>query len=121
MESYTNVIMILFTTNNNNKVQVYLDKMDEIGLNYHRENVLKRMVNSAVYAEDYSYASKFNKELTELAPNNPSNWIDLALSYAYLGEKEKAVETAKKVGEFGEDYATQSDLFIQDVLAGRFY
>ena len=120
MESYTNVIMILFTAGDNNKVQVYLDKMDEIGLNYHREDVLKRMVNSAVYAEDYSYASKFNKELTELDPDNPSNWIDLALSYAYLGQKEKAVETAEKIKEFGEDYAQQSDLFIQDVLAGRF-
>jgi len=120
MESYTNVIMILFTAGDNNKVQVYLDKMDEIGLNYHREDVLKRMVNSAVYAEDYSYASKFNKELTELAPDNPSNWIDLALSYAYLGEKEKAVETAEKIKEFGEEYIEQSELFIQDVLAGRF-
>ena len=120
MESYTNVIMILFTADQNNKVQSHLDKMDEIGLNYHREDILKRMVNSAVYAEDYNYASKFNKELTELLPDKPDYWIDLALSYAYLGEKEKAVETAKKVGEFGEDYAEQSDLFIQDVLAGRF-
>ena len=120
MESYINVIMILFTVGQNDKVQIYLDKMDEIGLNYYRENVLERMVNSAVYAKDYNWASKFNKKLTEVVPDNPDHWIDLALSYAYLGQKEKAVETAERVKEFGADYAEQSDLFIQDVVAGKY-
>jgi len=120
MESYINVIMILFTADQNDKVQIYLDKMDEVGINYHTEDTLKRIVNSAVYAGDYNYASKFNKELTDLVPDKPDYWIDLALSYAYLGEKEKAVEAAEKIKEFGEEYAEQSDLFIQDVLAGRF-
>lgn len=120
VESYTNVIIILFTAGQNDRVQFYLDKMDEIGLNYHKEDVLKRMVNSAIYVKDYNWASKFNKKLTELVPDKPDYWIDLALSYAYLGQKEKAVETAEKIKEFGEDYAQQSDLFIQDVLAGRY-
>jgi len=120
VESYINVVMILFTVGQNDKVQFYLDKMDEIGLNYHRENVLKRMVNSAIYARDYNWASKLNKKLTELVPDKPEYWVNLALSYAYLGQKEKAVETAEKVKEFGEDYARQSELFIQDILAGKF-
>ena len=120
MESYINVIMILFTADQNDKVQIYLDKMDEIGINYHTEASLGRMINSAIYAEDYNYASRFNKELTEIVPNKPDYWLNLALSYAYLGEKEKAVETAEKIKEFGEDYIEQSDLFIQDVLAGKF-
>ncbi|MBU4339256.1 O-antigen ligase family protein [Patescibacteria group bacterium] len=120
MESYINVIMILFTVGQNDKVQFYLDKMDEIGLNYHREDVLERMVNSAVYAKDYNWAAKFNKKLTEVVPDNPDHWIDLALSYAYLDQKEKAVETAERVKEFGGEYVTQSDLFIQDILAGKY-
>jgi len=120
MESYINVIMILFTVGQNDKVQIYLSQMDEISLDYHREDVLKRMVNSAIYARDYNWASKFNKELTELVPDKPDHWINLALSYAYLGQKEKAIETAEKVKEFGEDYAQQSELFIRDVIEGKF-
>ena len=119
-ESYINVVMVLFAVDQNDKVQFYLDKMDENNINYHTESILERMVNSAVYAEDYNWATKFNKELTEIVPDNPSHWVDLALSYAYLGEKEKAVETAEKIKEFGEDYAQQSDLFIQDVLSGKY-
>ncbi|MFH1552008.1 MAG: O-antigen ligase family protein, partial [bacterium] len=120
MESYTNVIMILFAVDQNDKVQFYLDKMDKNNINYHREDVLERMVNSAVYANDYNWALKFNKELTEIVPDKPDYWINLALSYAYLGQREKAVETAEKIKEFGGDYAQQSELFIQDVLSGRF-
>ncbi|MBU2472443.1 O-antigen ligase family protein [Patescibacteria group bacterium] len=120
MESYTNVIMILFAVDQNDKVQIYLDKMDEIGINYHREDVLERMINSAIYAKDYNWALKFNKELTEIVPDKPDYWINLALSYAYLGQKEKAIEVAGKIKEFGGEYAEQSDLFIQDVLSGKF-
>lgn len=120
VESYVNVIMILFTVGQNDRVQFYLDKMDEIGLGYKREDVLKRMVNSAIYAKDYDWASKFNKKLTEVVPDKPEHWINLALSYAYLGQKEKAVETAERVKDFGGEYIEQSDAFIQDVLGGRY-
>jgi len=44
----------------------------------------------------------------------------LALAYAYLGENQKAVETAGKIKEFGGDYASQTDAFIQDVLSGMY-
>ncbi|MBU2472673.1 hypothetical protein KKE74_01410, partial [Patescibacteria group bacterium] len=120
MESYTNVIMVLFAVGQNDKVQIYLDKMDEIGINYHREDVLERMVNSAVYANDYNWALKFNKELTKIVPDKPDYWINLALSYAYLGQKEKAIEIARQVGLFSDEYKNQSEAFIQDVLSGRF-
>jgi len=120
VESYINVIMILFAVDRSDQVQFYLDKIDESGLDYYKEDVLKRMVNSAIYARDYSWASKFNKKLTELIPDKPNHWINLALSYAYLGEKEKAIETAEKVKSFGGEYAEQTEQFIQDILAGKF-
>jgi len=120
LESYANVIMVLFAVGQSDKVQIYLDKMDENGLNYHKEDVLKRMVSSAIYTKDYNWALKINKELTEIVPDKPDYWIDLALSYAYLGQRGKAIEVAEKVKDFGVEYEEQANLFIQSVLSGGF-
>lgn len=120
VESYFNMLMILFAVGKSDQVQAHLDKMDGLGLNYHNEEGLARMANSAVKAEQYQWTFKFYKELTEIVPEKPEHWVNLALSYAYLGQREKAVETAKKAGEFGGDFAKQSEAFIKDVLAGKF-
>jgi len=42
------------------------------------------------------------------------------LSYINIGQKEKAIEIVGKVKEFGGDYAKQSELFIQDILDGKY-
>jgi len=120
VESYINMVMVLFVTGRSNQVQFYLDKMDEMGLNYHKEEPLARMANSAVHAKDYQWTLKFYQELTQLLPEKPEYWIDLALSYAHLGQRNEAIKIAEKVKEFGGNYAKQSELFIQDVLAGKF-
>jgi len=116
LESYVNMVMILLVTDRDERVQFYLDKMDEMSVSYHEEDALGRMANSAVYGENYQWTYEFYRELTEIAPDEPNYWINLALSYAYLGQKEKAVETAEKVKSFGGEYAEQADAFIQDVL-----
>jgi len=120
MESYINMIMVLFTVGRSEQVQFYLDKIDEVVGDYRLEERLTRMANSTIHSKDYEWTNKLYKDLTEIAPDNPNYWIGLALSHAYLGQKEKAVEIAKKVGEFGGDYAEQSELFIQDILSGKF-
>ena len=52
---------------------------------------------------------------------NEEKSADLVSALLVLAqEKEKAIATAKKVGEFGGDYAQQSGLFIQDVLDGKY-
>jgi len=120
IESYTNMIMVLFTVDRGEEVQSYLDKMDNMGLNYHQANTLERMANSAIHAEDYEWTNKFYQDLVIIAPEKPENWVNLALSYAYLGQKEKAIEMAEKVKEFGGEYIEQSGSFIQDVLDGKY-
>jgi len=120
IESYVNMAMTLFIAGRSDQVQFYLDRMDEKDINYHEEDSLFRMANSAVHAQEYQWSQKFYQELTELVPENPQYWINLALSYAYLGQKEKAIEIAEKIKEFGEPYDRQADLFIEKVLAGEF-
>ncbi len=119
-ESYINMVMLLLVTNRSDSIQAYLDKMDELGLNYRERDNLERMVNSAVQSGEYEWANKFYQELVEIAPDNPNYWINLALAYAYLGNNDAAVETAKQVGQFGGEYKNQSEAFIQDVLSGKY-
>ena len=44
--------------------------------------------------------------------------IDLALSHAYLGDREKALELAEDIKSFGGDFIEQADLFIKNVNSG---
>ncbi len=118
VESYLNMVMILFVIERPDQIQLYLDTMDEMELNYHTKEKLSRMANSAIHAQEYGWTKKFYEEVVELDPTVPENWVNLALSYAYLGEREKAIEIAKQVARFGGEYAKQSELFIQDVLNG---
>ncbi len=119
-ESYINMIMLLLVTNRSDGIQAYFDKMDQFGLSYHDEASLVRMANSAIQSKEYEWTKRFYQELVKTSPDKPNNWVNLALAYAYLGQKEKAIETAERIKEFGGDYARQSDLFIQDILSGGF-
>ena len=120
IESYVNMIMILLAVDQSEQVQFYLDKMDRLSLDYHYEKPLTMLANSAIQAENYQWTKKFYKELTELVPDKPEYWINLALSYAHLGQREQAIRIAEKMKEFGEEYIKQSEKFIQDILAGKF-
>ncbi|MFC1700729.1 O-antigen ligase family protein [Patescibacteria group bacterium] len=120
IESYVNMCMALFATEKSDGVQAYLDKMDNMGLNYHGDDYLSRIASSAVNAKEYLWTVKLYKELTEIKSDNPDYLVNLALSYAYLGQREQAIEVAKKTKEFGDEYIEQSVLFIQDVLDGKF-
>ena len=114
------MIMVLFTVGRGEEVQTHLDKMDSMSINYHRADALERIANSSIHSEDYQWTLKFYEELASLEPNNPDYLINIALSYLNIGEKEKAILIAKKVGGFGGDYANQSEMFIQDILSGKY-
>lgn len=120
IESYLNMIMILYLVDQSDQVQLYLDRMDELGLNWRTEDKLTRMANSAIHAEQYQWTLRIYQELLEISPQNPDYWVNLALSYAHLGQRQEAIKTAEKVKEFGGSYVEQAEAFINDVLAGKF-
>ncbi|MEA2088782.1 MAG: O-antigen ligase family protein, partial [Patescibacteria group bacterium] len=119
-ESYINLILMLMVSHQTDKIENYLNKMDELAINYKKEECLKRMASAAVNTEEYVFAIKFYKELTEICPDKPKYWIDLALSYAYSNNKEKAIETAEKVKSFGGNYELQANEFIKKVSDENF-
>jgi len=120
IDSYSNMIVILLSTGQTGKIQSYLDQMDRMGLNYHAEYYLKRLGSASIKAKAYQWTYKFYLELTKIASEVPDYWINLALSYAYLGENQKAIEIAESVKGFGGEYNRQADLFIQDVKEGKY-
>jgi len=120
VESYLNIAMVLFVIDRGDEVQKYLDRMDELGVDYHTEESLARMANSAVHKEEFEWTKKFYQEIIQINPDKPENWVNLALSYAYLGENQKAIETAQRIGQFGGQYEEQSKSFIEDVNNGVF-
>lgn len=120
VESYLNIVMVLFVTDKSDQIQQHLDIMDERGLNYHSVDRLERMANSAIHAENYEWTKKFYREITEIDPDNPRYWVNLALAYAYLGESEEAIRIAEFTKKFGEQHAIEADKFIENVKSGYF-
>lgn len=119
-DSYVNMIMALTFINKTERVEQLLKKMDDTGIDYHTAESLERMANTAVHATEYELLAIFYEDLTQINPENPDYLVNLALSYAYQGEKEKAIAVAQKVADFGETYVEQSKSFIEDVKAGKF-
>lgn len=120
IDSYGNMIVVLLSVGRDEKVKDYIEQMDKKGLNYRTENYLKRLGSASVKAKAYQWTKEFYSELTKLVPDNSDYLINLALSHAYLGEKQEAIKIAESVKEFGGEYSRQADLFIQDIKAGKY-
>ncbi len=120
VESYVNMIMSLIASDQPDKVQGYLDIMDQMQLNYYREDYLNRMVNSAINAKDYFWMEKLLNVLIEKYPENPNYLIRLAVAYASQDKDDLAISTAERVKSFGAQYNSQVDEFVRQVRAGTF-
>ena len=88
--------------------------------NCKKTDFLGQLINTAVEAKNYEIIGFAAQELIKTDPDNPNYYIQLALSYAYTGQDEKAIETAEKVAEYGGEYEKQSIEFIKNVKTGFF-
>jgi tetratricopeptide (TPR) repeat protein len=78
------------------------------------------MINYAAQTKDYQTIVRLYNIVINIDPNNPQNYANLATTYALMGNKEKAIESAKKAAEFDPSYKAESDSFIQQVEQGTF-
>ena len=115
---YANLIMILVATNHEDQTFKYLDQMAEKGVTFNRPDFIERINGPALRDEKYDWMIEFYSQLTDIHPDNPDYWVKLSLSYASDGQKEKAIEIAQKIKEFGGQYAAEADLFIENVEKG---
>ena len=105
----------------NNKIQNEVEAMDASGAAFRTYDYLKNLISLSRNNESFLWIEKFSKMLTEIYPQDDQVWIDIALAQAYQGKNDEAIETAKKVIEYGgEGKKDQVDQFIKEVRAGKY-
>ena len=67
---------------------------------------------------NYQWASFWAEELTKAEPGDPQHFIDWALSEAYQGHRQKAIQIAEMIRKFGGNYGGEADQFIANVNSG---
>ena len=112
--------MLHLRTGNQEKLQQTLDRMEASGVNYKQVRHLQRFMSFALGNKNYDAVVFFALKWVEIAPDDPQAFIQVALAYAYGGNRAKAIEYANKVKEFGGDYIGEADAFIQNVNSGYF-
>jgi hypothetical protein len=119
-ETYINLIMVYLSSGNYEKIDHTLGLMDARGVNYHHRDFLRRLAVIAVSYQEYEYANRFLGELVEKDDVDLQSLIDYALSFAYLGQDEKAIEVAEFVRARFEGTDENVDEFIAEVKSGTY-
>ncbi len=118
VESYINLAMLYLNTGENQKLSSLLLEMDRRRVSFRSPNHLRRLLQLSKANNNFSATVIFSRELTVLEPENAAAWIDLALSYAYLGDRQQALLTAERIKAFGDPYIAEAEQFIQNVNRG---
>jgi O-antigen ligase len=75
----------------------------------------QNLVNHYAEKEDWPRIIMLYERLTGLSPNDSKVWVNLASLYARVGDKEKAIEAAKKAGELDPSMKDEIDVFIRSL------
>ncbi|RLG23353.1 hypothetical protein DRN85_09500 [Methanosarcinales archaeon] len=73
---------------------------------------INRLIERYIDLKDYPKLIELYKEAIELQPNNAQFYARLATAYKENGEIEKAIETAKKVGELDPKLKAEAEAWI---------
>ena len=120
IEANTTYVMALINVGEVGLAKQHLALMDQNNINYHSETYLNQLSDSAVYFKDYDLVKTFYSELVNIFPNNPQYYMNLALAYAYLGDNEMAIQTAKDLLKLDSQYQDSVSSFIEEVKTGKF-
>jgi len=80
----------------------------------------KMVINYAAQIKDYKIITRFYLLIIGLEPNNPEYYANLAVTYAVLGEKDQAIEYARKAADIDPSYQSELAQFIKQVEEGTF-
>lgn len=75
-------------------------------------DLVRLLLNNYTSLEDAERSIMLYERLTGLEKDNPKNWVDLAKLYAKAGDKEKAVEAAKKAAELDPGLESAVEEFV---------
>lgn len=118
LEMYRQYLASLVFARDNEEIKKLISSSQlEVKLN---KDLLIQLINTAIVSKNYSIIEVFANKLIEMDPNNPEYYVQLALSYAYQGKDQQAIDMAQKISQFGLQYQTQSEAFIDRIKAGEF-
>ncbi|MBI4049969.1 MAG: O-antigen ligase family protein [Candidatus Doudnabacteria bacterium] len=117
-ESYGNLIKFYLEAGATEKIKPLVAGMEANHVNFRTHAKLAGFLNEAKLRQNYFWASYFAEALATLEPDIAKAFIDWALSEAYLGHREKAIEIAEKIKAFGGSYVEEAEIFIANVRSG---
>ena len=117
IDLYVNPLIFYFESGNDEGINEVLRQMREKEVSF-SESHLARLQQQAKKYQRVEWVRFFSEELIERNPDDVSLLIDLALSFAYEGDRERAISLAERIKSFGPDFAQQADIFISEVNAG---
>ena len=120
VESYVNLAMLYLNSDDNQKIKNLIVEMDEKKVNFRNRLHLSKLINLAKSNERLEWINYFSEELVKLNPNDVTGWIDLAVYYATIGDRDKAIEIAERIRQFGGEYVEQSRIFVENVKKGAY-
>lgn len=116
--SYVNLISFYLESGDTAKIKPLIEQMEQNRVNFRTWERLSALFNTAKARQNFFWSSFFAEEMSKLQPDNPQTFINWALSEAYLGNREKAIEIAEKIKAFGEGFVGEAETFISNVRSG---
>mgnify|MGYP001560882747 CR=1 FL=1 len=83
------------------------------------ENDMLRLINFYLKINDFAKTAKIYEDLILLRPGEPQYFASLAVSYANIGEIDKAVQAAYRAAELDKNFEADAKTFIESL--GRAY
>jgi len=74
---------------------------------------IKNLINHYTNQQDWQKVIKLYQRLSQLEPNNPKVWVNLATIYSQLGDNDKAIEAAQKSAEIDPSMKDAAEEFIE--------
>ncbi len=123
VESYINLIMLYLNSSQDDEIYEVIARMEENEVSYKNEFYLTNMLQLAGANQNYKLAVHLSEKLIEINPDELGLWNNLAVAYAYLDQKNKAIQTAEKMRKVFSNITgldREIDTFIQEVQEGKY-
>jgi len=119
-EAYFNLVMLYINVGEEDKVFELEEKLNGVAF-YDDRGYLGRIIDLANANSRYSLLAYFTEKLVAKEPDNFHAMTQIALAYAKLGERAKAIEWANMVAKSDDPaYQGQAEKFIKDVNSGKY-
>ncbi|MDP3993624.1 MAG: O-antigen ligase family protein [Candidatus Doudnabacteria bacterium] len=122
IDSYANLVDLYLTTGKDAELEGILAEMAKLQVSIRSEPFLTRFIDKTQNSGQAKWRDYFLNELTQLRleQRNVDGLINIAVYYATIGNRTRAIEIGELIKSFGGDYVRQAELFIENVNKGAY-